>query len=191
MTRTDDFRPGSWAIPECLQTERLLLRRYRASDAQQVSDAIEESRASLERWTPEIATRRSAAEVAAGLDSLAVAWRAGRKFVYAVLDRSTRQFMGEVGLYTIDWQTRSATIGLWLRSAARGQDFGREGFVALATHAQQSLGLQTLDAHIQPANERSRHLAERAGFSLCGAMPGHPARDATDNLMLVYRLQVA
>jgi RimJ/RimL family protein N-acetyltransferase len=172
--------------PELL-TDRLRLRAYRDADARLVSEAIEESRAALEQWTPEIASRRSVAEVAAGLAGLQCAWSSRRKRVFGMFERWTGRFVGEVGLYTIDWDSRAATVGVWMRESARGSDLAREGFAALCTHAAHELGLERLDAHIHPANARSRHLAERVGFRLHGSLPGTPARDGTASDMLVYR----
>ena len=171
-----------------LLTQRLVLRAYRAEDACMVSDAIEESRSALERWTPEIASRRSVAEVSAGLATLESAWRSRRKLVFGMFDRSTERFVGEVGLYTIDWDTRAATIGIWVRESARGCALAQEGFAALSSHAARELGLERLDAHIQPANTSSRRLAERVGFRLHGTVLGTPARDGTASEMLIYRM---
>jgi ribosomal-protein-serine acetyltransferase len=175
---------------EWLETQRLLLRRYLVSDAPWVSEAIEESRTVLERWTPEIASRRSAEEVAIGLQSLDQAWRDSRKLVYGMYDRSTARFQGEVGLYTIDWSSSAATIGVWLREGARGRGLAQEGFAALAGYAQERLGLTRLDAHIRPDNDPSRRLAERTGFTLSGTVPGLRTRDGTEGPMLVYRREL-
>jgi RimJ/RimL family protein N-acetyltransferase len=175
------------SVSEQFQTERLLLRPYERSDADEVAAAIEESRAALEKWTPHIASHRTPNEVARGLDGLQRAWSTRRKLVYAMFDRRKAAFVGEVGLYTIDWTGAVASIGVWLRKSACGHGFGREGFSALATEALQVLELRALEARVHPQNLRSRHLVERSGFELEGTAPGVYAHEGTDQELLVYR----
>ena len=79
-----------------------------------VSEAIEESRPALEAWAPNVAKRRTIAEVAVGLAALEVAWTTSRKLVYGIYERPGGGFIGEAGLYRIDWQRRvihAASIG--------------------------------------------------------------------------------
>lgn len=173
---------------EELETERLLLRRYRVADATVVSEAIEESRPSLEAWTPNIATRRNAAEVAVGLASLERAWAASRKLVYGVFERPPGRFVGEVGMYAIDWQAQVAEVGIWLRSAATGRDYGRQAYAAIIQHALDHLGFHVLEAFVNPANKRSRRLVERVGFRLASTTPGSFNHHGTTADVLVYRL---
>src|SRR3979411_495201 len=112
-------KPGRPPAEE-LHTARLVLRRYRVADAATVSEAIEQSRPELEVWTPNIAKRRTVAQVAVGLATLESAWSASSKLVYGMYARPLGRFVGEIGLYVIDWHSQVAEIGLWLRSGAEG-----------------------------------------------------------------------
>ncbi len=174
---------------EELVTDGLVLRRYRVTDAAIVSDAIEQSRAALEAWTPNISSHRGPEEVAVGLATLECAWATSRKFVYGLYEQPQGRFVGEVGLYAIDWQARVAEIGLWLRTGAEGRDYGRQAYAAVIGHALDELGLNVLEAFINPANERSRRLAERVGFRLASAVPGTLGRHGTTSDILIYRLE--
>jgi RimJ/RimL family protein N-acetyltransferase len=176
-------------IPEQFETERLLLRPYCQADVEEVAAAIEESRVALEKWTPDIARHRTPEEVARGLGGLERAWSERRKLVFGIFDRSTspQKFVGEVGLYTLEWATATASIGVWLRQSACGRDFGREGFSALAARALGQLELRTLEARVHPENFRSRRLVEKSGFKLWASSPGVSAYEGTDEAMLVYR----
>jgi RimJ/RimL family protein N-acetyltransferase len=174
---------------EELVTERLVLRRYRVADAAIVSEAIEQTRRALEAWTPNISSHRTAAEVAVGLAALESAWTTSRKFVYGLYERPLGRFVGEVGLYAIDWQAQVAEIGMWLRDGAEGRDYGRQAYAAVIGHALDELGLKVLEAFINPANERSRRLAERVGFRLARSVPGTLSRHGITTDMLIYRLE--
>jgi ribosomal-protein-serine acetyltransferase len=178
------------APAEVLHTERLVLRRYRVADAATVSEAIEQSRPELEVWTPNIAKRRTVAEVAVGLATLESAWTTSSKLVYGVYARPLGHFVGEIGLYVIDWHRQVAEIGLWLRTGAEGHDYGRQAYAAISRLALDELGLKVVEAHINPVNERSCRLAERAGFHLAAnTVPGVFDTHGTTNPVLVYRLE--
>ena len=151
-------------------------------------EAIEQSRATLREWVPEVAGLRTQDEVAAGLAGLERAWDQGRKLVYAVSRPHDGWFVGEVGLYALEWGRGAATIGIWLRDAAQGSGYGTRAFGALAGHALEVLGLPALEARIHPANARSRRLAERARFRLVGTSPAIPESEGLVREVLVYRL---
>jgi RimJ/RimL family protein N-acetyltransferase len=174
---------------EQLLTEQLLLRRYRVADAAIVSEAIEQTRTTLEVWAPNIAKRRTVADVAAGLAGLECAWRTARRFVYGIYERSSGRFAGEIGLYVVDWERQVAEIGLWLRTGSEGHNYGREAYAAITALALDELRLKVVEAFIHPANERSRHLAERAGFHLSCTVQGTYDAHGTNADVLAYRLE--
>jgi ribosomal-protein-serine acetyltransferase len=177
------------APAEQLETDHLVLRRYRVSDAAIVSEAIEQSRAALEAWAPNVAKRRTIAEVATGLAALEIDWTTSRKLVYGIYVRPGGGFVGEAGLYSIDWQRGVAEIGLWLRTGAEGHNYGREAYAAILALAFDELELTAVEALIHPPNERSRRLAERAGFHLANTIPGVQEHHGTTADILVYRLE--
>jgi ribosomal-protein-serine acetyltransferase len=172
---------------ERMVADPLILRRYRATDAAAVWDAIEASRATLQAWVPELATLHTADQVRTGLAGLERAWDERRKLVYAVRGHADDRFIGEVGLYTLDWARSAATLGLWLRDDAQRRGHGTRAMAALVGHALGDLGLHRLDARTQPANARSRRLLERLGFRLIGSAPAIAASEGPGSEVLVYR----
>jgi RimJ/RimL family protein N-acetyltransferase len=173
---------------ERLAADPLVLVRYRATDAAAVWDAIQESRATLQAWVPELGSLPTADAVRTGLAGLERAWEQRRKFVYAVVRRADESFVGEAGLYTLDWARRAATMGFWLRDEAHGRGYGTRALRALTDHALGPLGLQALDARVQPTNVRSRRLLERIGFQIRGTSPAMPTSEGGGAEVLVYRL---
>jgi ribosomal protein S18 acetylase RimI-like enzyme len=121
------------------------------------------------------------------LAGLERAWDERRKLVYAVRGHADDRFIGEVGLYTLDWARSAATLGLWLRDDAQRRGHGTRAMAALVGHALGDLGLHRLDARTQPANARSRGLLERLGFRLVGSAPAIAASEGSGSEVLVYR----
>jgi len=174
-------------LADQISADSLVLHRYRAAHAPVVWEAIEQSRATLQAWVPEVAGLRTLEQVATGLGSLEDAWVAGRKLVYAVFRRQEGSFVGEVGVYAFDWSRGAATIGLWLRDSAQGCGYGTLALAALTTHSQEALMLKMLEARVHPANERSRRLMLRAGFHLIGSAAAMPESEGDVPEVLVYR----
>jgi RimJ/RimL family protein N-acetyltransferase len=143
-------------------SHNLVLRQYRVSDSAAVWQAIDESRTSLERWVPEIASRRTHSEVEAGLQALLAARE--ERLILAIADRRTGQILGEVGLYTIDREASIGEIGYWLRETARHRGLMAEALPLVIAHAMHGLGLQRLEAHIAVENAASIRVVERLGF---------------------------
>jgi RimJ/RimL family protein N-acetyltransferase len=165
---------------------RLLMRDYRLADAEAIGAAIDESRSSLARWTPDIARRQTPAEIRAGLKILAAKREQGHRLVFGLWERTSRCFLGEIGLYQVDWERRSAEVGYWLRQAARGHGYAAEGLELVCDQARHALGLHQLEAHIAPDNLASRRVAERAGFCVAGQRPATPYWDGDVPHVLIY-----
>jgi RimJ/RimL family protein N-acetyltransferase len=92
------------------------LKRYRTADAEAVLEALDESRSTLTKWLSSIGRRRSIGELPRILRRLERHWENGGRLDYAVPDRWSGRFLGEAGLYEIDWQRRVGEVGYWLES---------------------------------------------------------------------------
>lgn len=58
----------------------------------------------------------------------------------------------------------SAYLGYWIGAAHAGQGLMGEALRLVMRHAFETLGLHRLEANLQPGNEASRALVQRAGF---------------------------
>jgi RimJ/RimL family protein N-acetyltransferase len=173
--------------PVQLCSPRVVLRSYRTTDAEVVWEAIEESRPSLARWVPDIG-RRNMAEVEHALASLAHDQDRGTRLIFGVWERSSGQFLGEVGLYEFDQGAGRGEVGYWLRRTARRQGYATEALGALLGYANGEVGLERFEAHIAGDNAASRRLAERLGFRMVGRRAPAPHWDAQGTEVLIYVL---
>jgi ribosomal-protein-serine acetyltransferase len=157
------------------------------SDTRAVWQAIDESRASLERWVPDIGSRQTPDEVAVGLHALLT--DPGERLIHAICDRATGRILGEVGLYTVDWQTRTGEIGYWLRETARHQGFMAEALRLFVDHATHGLGLGRLEAHVASGNTDSVRAVERLGFRPAAQRAAVPGLDAAAEMIAIFALE--
>jgi RimJ/RimL family protein N-acetyltransferase len=185
--------PRGLAVPAAtrLMSPRLIVRDYRSTDAEAIWQAIAESRSSLARWVPDIARRQTPAEVRSGLKLLAGQRERGQSQVFGLWERASGAFVGEVGLYQLEWDRRSAEIGYWLRQTARGHGYAAEGFQRVCAHASTALELRRVEAHIALDNVASRRLAERQGFRIVGQRSAIPEWDGQVHCVLIYSRALA
>ena len=172
-----------------LDSPRLVLRRYRLDDADAVWAAIDETRAMLVRWVPDIGGRRTPADVRSGLASLVRQQARGETSILGVWSRLSGQFLGEVGVYHLDRRAGVGEVGYWLRADAQGHGYASEALAVLLEFARGGLGLHRFEAHIAADNEASRRVAERLGFHQAAPRALGPRWAKEAGEILIYVLQ--
>jgi len=153
--------------PEVIETERLLLRRPIAGDAQQIFSRYA-SDAEVTRYMS-FRRHQSIADAEMFLDFSNFEWAANRCGPYLVLARDSGAVLGGTGL------------SLQVNEAEAGYIFAREAWgFGYATEALRSMvdvggamGLHALQAHCHPEHQASIHVLEKCGFVLA-----HRARNA-------------
>ena len=87
-------------------------------------------------------------------------------------DGSEGRYLGGSGLHRILWDVRRFEIGYWCRSGCAGQGFITEAVRALNRFAFDRLDARRVEVRMDGRNERSRRVAERAGFTFEGVLRG-------------------
>ncbi len=89
--------------------------------------------------------------------------RAGTDLSLLVVDRDDR-LLGSTGLHEISEKNRRAEIGYWTDAGARGRGVATRAVRLLSRYAFETLPIERIDIAVEPGNEASRRVAERAGF---------------------------
>ena len=95
---------------------------------------------------------------------------AGRALHLAIMPCSGAGLVGSCALFDIVPQHRRATLGYLLAPAWWGQGLAREALRALLAYGIEVLGLQRIEAEVDPRNGASRALLTRLGFRREGLM---------------------
>lgn len=150
---------SSPALPT-LESPRLRLRPYRQDDARAVyalySDPVVTRYWSFPAWTRrEQASDYLAARMA--LETPAV-------YAWAMAEREGDRLIGTTTLFSLSGPHKRAEIGYSLLPARQGQGLATEALRTVLGHAFGPLGLERIEADVDPRNEASWRLLEKLGF---------------------------
>lgn len=150
-----------------LFTSRLLLRPLSASDAPAVMALFTDAAFMQFGTTPPFASMDEAhALIARDIQAMA----SGERLRFGIKRLEEHALIGICTLFHLNPQCRSAEIGYGLHSNAWGMGYMHESLVALLDYGFGELGLNRIEADIDPRNTRSAKSLERAGFSQEGLL---------------------
>lgn len=169
MSATEKARPR---VPEEIVTERLILRPPREEDAQAINSAIEASRPELETWMEWAPSMRTVDDAVRWVRRIAAA-RNGpepQDIPIGMFRRGDGAFLGGTGYHDIDWDVPCMSIGYWMSTPEVGKGYVREAVTALTRVGFSQLGLRRMVITCAATNDRSRRVAEAAGYQLEGRL---------------------
>ena len=151
-------------MPE-LETERLLLRAMRVSDAPDMFEyAKNPDVTEYLLWRPhtDVGYTRSYLEYLGGR------YRIGGCYEWAVVHKGERRMIGSCGFARIDTAHNCAELGYVLNPAYHGQGLMHEAATRVLRFGFRVLGLHRIEARYMLGNEASRHVMERLGMQFEG-----------------------
>jgi ribosomal-protein-alanine N-acetyltransferase len=113
----------------------------------------------------------------------------GRGATFAITERGSDEFLGDVVLFAIDWRHLRGEAGIWLRPAARGRGLALGALRLVCAWAFDDLALERLEMKTVPDNEPMLRLAQAAGFTREGVLRSYDrVRGRRSDLVLVSLL---
>jgi [ribosomal protein S5]-alanine N-acetyltransferase len=98
------------------------------------------------------------------IDEIDELFRTRRLFQWGIASRETREIIGTSTLFHLEARHRRAEIGFALGRSAWGKGFATDAISTLIDFALDRLGLERLEADVDPRNDRSIRALERQGF---------------------------
>lgn len=172
-----------------LRTDRLLLRRWRTSDAALFAEMNRDPRV-MEHFPALMTDEETAAAIARINDH----FEQHGFGLWAIEVPSTAPFVGYVGLRRIPWEasfTPNVEIGWRLAADHWDQGYATEAALAALQFGFKKLKRQEIVSFTVPVNRRSRRVMERIGMSHCpGEDFAHPMLPADHPLSthVLYRM---
>lgn len=165
--------PPTWRVPRPLplpiQTHRLVLRPFAASDAPALWTAVETSRDTLHPWVPwaRVGYRTlEDAEARVAASSRHLEEEVPTQISLGIFDLRDGSLVGGIGLHRLEIASASAEAGYWLRKERRGEGLCGEALAAVVDASFGALGLRRLSLVCSAGNGASLRVAQRLGFRL-------------------------
>jgi RimJ/RimL family protein N-acetyltransferase len=152
--------------PPSLQTDRLILRRWRPEDLDAATATLADPQVAY--WLASAPTRD---EVAARMAAWEAQFDLDGVSRFAVERRADGALIGGVGLHQVDAAydatpvAGAVEIGWHLDPGAWGQGYAVEAGAAVVRYGLDQLGLEEIVAFTAKTNARSRAVMERLGFA--------------------------
>jgi ribosomal-protein-serine acetyltransferase len=170
-------------LPEVVVGPRLVLRRWRVSDVDDLARAVTRNIAHLRPWMPWIALEPVGRDERCDLiDSWEAAWLQGGDGVYGIF--ADREIIGGCGLHHRRGPT-GLEIGYWVDEGHVRQGIATEAAGLLTSAALAAPGITFVEIHHDKANVASSAVPRRLGYEFVGEMadevtaPGEIGIDCT------------
>jgi RimJ/RimL family protein N-acetyltransferase len=157
-------------IATSFETERILIRASTLADLDITYPVVQESATELRAWMPWAHPSPLLTSMEKYFSTCEEKWRAREMLDFQWIEKSSGELIGKGGFHHIDWMIPKFEIGYWLRTSHAGKGFCTEAVNGLVHYAQSELHAKRLEIRSQPANTRSRAVAERCGFVLEGVL---------------------
>lgn len=149
-----------------LQTDRLLLRRVRADDAEPLAARRSDPEvAEYQNWVPPYPIDKATemvAEMAAMDGPVNDEW-----WMLTVADRDDTVVFGDVVVH-LTWEGRTAEIGYTFAREAWGRGYAAEATTALVEYLFETVGVTRVEGMLHPDNVASAMVLERVGMRFEG-----------------------
>lgn len=148
-----------------LETDRLILRGMRVSDAEDMFEyARRPSVTQYLTWNP----HTDPDETREYLTYVGQRYRTGDFYDWAVVDRESGHMIGTCGFTSFNCPHDTAEIGYVLNPAYQGKGLATDAVRRVLDFGFDELGLHRIEAHFIEGNDASRRLMERVGMTFEG-----------------------
>ena len=148
-----------------LHTERLILRRMKESDADDMFEyAKRQDVTEYLRWYP----HQSKKYTCDYLRYISTRYKLGDFYDWAVIERESGKMIGTCGFTSFDLPHDSAEIGYVLNPDYHGKGYGTEAARRVVEFGFSELSLHRIEARFMKENTASLHVMEKLGMTLEG-----------------------
>lgn len=154
-------------IPSSLETERLIIRKYKKRDGQAFFALLERknNRELLREHVKEAEDLKTEEDAEINVRERIGEWVIRRRFVMGILLKNTANFVGQIWIEPKNWEVPSFELGYFIDPEYQGQGIATEAAKRSVEFLFENLHAHKVIIITRDTNERSWKLAERLGFT--------------------------
>jgi ribosomal-protein-serine acetyltransferase len=158
--------PNLSDLPEELEADRLVVRKYKAGDGAALFTLLERNnnREFLYPNVEEVATIKDVEAAEVKVCQHTVEWEARKRFVMGIWRKTDSLYIGEIWIEPKDWDVPSFELGWFLDQGFQGKGLATEAARRSLTFLFTNLHAHKVIVITRDTNQRSLRLAERLGF---------------------------
>lgn len=153
-------------LPTSLESSRLVLRRYRKGDGQDLLDLLERNnnRKILKEHVDEVNIVNDQKDAEIRVRNLYINWEARERFVLGIWLKEGGIYIGQVWIEPKKWEVPSFELGWFLDSGYQGMGLATEAAKRSIDFIFEELEAHKIIVLTKDGNDKSYRLAERCGF---------------------------
>jgi len=165
----------------------VVARCWEPSDAPALKEAIDSSLDHLQPWMPwAVNEPQTIDEKVQLLRRFRGEFDLGKEYVYGLFSPDESEVVGGSGFHTRAGGN-AFEIGYWIRASREGEGLTTEVAAALTRVAFEYCGVDRMEIHTEPSNERSMRIPQKLGYReearLRRRLEAHPGGDLRDELI--------
>ena len=120
--------PSLSGLPEKLESQRLLIRKYSKTDGKALFELLERNnnREFLFPNVEEVANIKTVKDAETKAQRHEVEWETRKRFVLCILEKTTNTYIGEIWIEPHKWEVPAFELGWFLGQGYQGQGFATE-----------------------------------------------------------------
>ncbi|TCV93319.1 RimJ/RimL family protein N-acetyltransferase [Luteibacter rhizovicinus] len=154
---------GVLPYPRDLTGDGISLRPYRQADADALAAAVRESVDTVGYWQDWCHADYGLETARAWIEHCLEGWFVGDHYAFLIVDATTDEFLGGMGINQINREHRFANLGYWVRQSRQGQRIATRAGRLATRFAFDSVKVTRLEIVAAAANVPSRRTAESIG----------------------------
>ncbi|HEX7914893.1 GNAT family N-acetyltransferase [Rudaea sp.] len=162
--------PGMLPIER--ESNGISIRKYQPGDSAAIVEAVQESVATVGTWLDWCSNGYGRSDADAWIAHATAQWDEAGMFAFAVVDATSSDYLGGVGLNQIDQDNRSANLGYWVRQSYESRGVGTQAARLAVGYAFELLKLSRIEIVCAAMNRPSRRVAEKTGARFEGLQSG-------------------